>query len=85
MGKDEQRPLESRIQARIIARYKSEGWLCVRLIRTNCNGIPDLLLLKDGQARFIEVKRPGMRPRPLQQHRIDQLRSMGFDCEVIDK
>ena len=74
---------ESSIKARIMARYKAEGWLCIRLIQTNCNGIPDLLLLKDGQARFIEVKRPGCRPRPLQEYRMKQLAQMGFKCEIL--
>lgn len=54
--------LESDIQARIIARLKAEGWLCVKLVSTNLPGIPDLLMLKDGKARFIEVKRPGTSP-----------------------
>lgn len=74
--------LESRIQARIIERHQAEGWLVVRLIQTNMNGIPDLLLLKDGVARFIEVKRPGQKPRKLQQYRIEQLKAAGFEVEV---
>lgn len=74
--------LESRIQAKIIERYQADGWLVIRLIQTNMNGIPDLLLLKDGIARFIEVKRPGQKPRKLQQYRIEQLRKAGFEVDV---
>lgn len=75
--------LESDIQARIIARLKAEGWLCVKLVSTNLPGIPDLLMLKDGKARFIEVKRPGNKPEPLQAYRIAQLRKAGFEVEVL--
>lgn len=75
--------LESTIQARLIARYTAQGWLVVRLIQTNLNGCPDLLLLRDGVARFVEVKRPGCKPRPLQQYRAEQLRAAGFSVDVV--
>ena len=74
--------LESKIQARIIKRLESEGYYVVKLILTNKNGIPDLLVLKDGKAFFVEVKRPGENPRPLQEYRINELRELGFICEV---
>lgn len=81
----QQRPLESATQSRIIKRLQADGWLCVRLIQTNMNGIPDLLCLKDGTARFIEVKRNGEQPRPLQVHRHEQLRQAGFIVEVMNE
>lgn len=75
--------LESRIQARIIKRYTDEGWLVVKMGLCNMNGIPDLLCLKDGKSLFIEVKRPGKKPRPIQEYRIKQLRERGFDVLVL--
>ncbi|MEG0890014.1 MAG: VRR-NUC domain-containing protein [Bacteroides sp.] len=74
--------LESKIQARIIKRLEAEGYYVVKLILTNKNGIPDLLLLKDGVASFVEVKRPDKSPRPLQEYRMRELTKMGFKCEV---
>lgn len=76
--------LESKIQARIIKRLESEGYYVVKLILTSKNGIPDLLLLKDGKASFVEVKRPGKNPRPLQEYRINELRKLGFECKVLN-
>ena len=76
-------PLESAVQSKAIAQYTREGWLCVRLIQTNMNGIPDLLLLRDGVAKFVEVKRHGCKPRPLQVYRINQLKDAGFEVEVV--
>lgn len=77
------RPLESKVQSRIIKRYEAQGWFVVKLVLTSKPGIPDLLCLKDGKAVFIEVKRPGEKPRPLQDYRIDELRRMGFDVRVL--
>jgi hypothetical protein len=56
--------------------------MVVKLILTNKSGIPDLLLLKDGKASFVEVKREGQKPRPLQEYRIKELRSLGFEVHV---
>lgn len=75
--------LESRIQSRIIRRYQEEGFLVVKLILTNQNGFPDLMLLKDGVASFIEVKRPNEKPRPLQVYRINELIKRGFKVDVL--
>ena len=74
--------LESKIQARIIKRLEAQGYYVVKLILTNKNGIPDLLILKNGKAFFVEVKRPGEKPRPLQEYRMNALRELGFICEV---
>lgn len=74
--------LESVIQSSLIKKYESQGYMVVKLILTNKSGIPDLLLLKDGKASFVEVKRHGQKPRPLQEYRIKELRSLGFEVHV---
>ncbi len=76
-------PLESQIQKRIIDRYKKQGYIVVKLSLTNLNGFPDLMLLKNGKATFVEVKRPGQKPRPLQEYRLQELRDAGFDALVL--
>lgn len=78
-----EKPLESKIQYNAIKRLQAEGWLPVKLTLTNLPGMPDLMALKDGVVRFFEVKRPGCKPRPLQEYRIKQLRDLGFEVEVI--
>lgn len=83
MAHSDKRPLESAIQRRIVQRYEKEGYLVVKIDLCNKSGFPDLMLLKDGKASFIEVKRPGCKPRPLQQYRHDQLRRLGFDVAVM--
>lgn len=81
----ERRPLESAVQRRLVRRFVSEGWLVVKIGLCNIPGFPDLMLLRDGRVRFVEVKRPGGRPRPLQEYRHAQLRRMGFEVEILDK
>lgn len=73
---------EANFQARLIRQYRAEGYLVVKIIRANINGLPDLLLLKDGQARWVEVKAAGGRVAPLQALRHKQLQNAGFDVEV---
>jgi hypothetical protein len=75
--------LESHIQDRIVKRYKAQGFIVVKIGLCNLNGFPDLMLLKDGKASFVEVKRPGQKPRPLQEYRLKELRDAGFDAFVL--
>ena len=56
--------------------------MCIKLIKTNKNGIPDLMCLKDGVTMFIEVKRPNGKLSELQKIRIKQLKDLGFDCKI---
>ncbi len=74
--------LESKIQSKIIKKMESLGWLCMKLIKTNKNGIPDLCLLKDGKTIFIEVKQPTGILSEIQKYRIAELRSKGFEVKV---
>lgn len=76
-------PLESAIQRKIIKRYREQGYIVVKINGCNMPGFPDLMLLKDGKASFVEVKRPGETPRPLQTFRINELKAAGFDVLVM--
>ena len=76
---------EAQIQSKIIDRYEKDGYMVVKLIQTSKNGIPDLLLLKDGIASFIEVKTEAGRLSELQKFRIKQLEEKGFKVEVVNK
>jgi hypothetical protein len=75
---------EAKLQSKLIRRYESEGWYVVKIIQTSRNGWPDLMLLRNGVCRFVEVKRPGGKPRPLQVYRMKEIIALGFDCQVVD-
>jgi Holliday junction resolvase len=74
--------LEQKIQSKIIAKLQKENWLCVKLIRTSVNGIPDLLCLRQGVTMFVEVKRPEGKLSELQKVRVKQLREQGFEVKI---
>lgn len=53
--------------------------------RMGTSGWPDrLCLMPGGRVAFVEVKRPGGKATPLQQHRIEQLHALGFAAAVFD-
>ena len=75
---------ESKIQKKIIDNFTERGFLVIKLMKTNTNGIPDLLILKEGIAKFVEVKKPNGKISALQKYRIKKLRKQGFEAVVMD-
>ncbi len=77
--------LEKVIEQKLVAAVKKEGGLCLKFLSSTA-GWPDrMVLLPGGKIAFVEVKAPGKEPRPLQLHRHDQLRALGFPVYVIDE
>ena len=74
--------LESSRQTQIKKKLELDGWMVIKLIKTSMNGIPDLMCLKDGDVKFIEVKQPKGVISPIQQYVIDNLRTNGFEVEI---
>ena len=74
--------LESAIQSNIKKKMQDDGWIVVKLIKTSMNGIPDLMCLKEGEVKFIEVKQPKGVLSPIQTHVIKTLRENGFDVKI---
>ena len=75
--------LESAIQSKLIKQYEKEGYYVIKLIQTNKNGIPDLILLKDGKAFFIEVKTEKGKVSELQKFRHEELKKYGFTTQIL--
>tara|TARA_R110002050_G_scaffold2501_4_gene14461 strand:- start:2529 stop:2783 length:255 start_codon:yes stop_codon:yes gene_type:complete len=75
---------EQQIQKKITDNLESDGWVVVKLMKTSTNGIPDLMCLRNGVAKFIEVKKPNGKISELQKYRIKQLRKQGFEAIVMD-
>ena len=75
--------LESEIQAKCIKYAQSEGWIVLKIIASNMNGISDLILFKDGKTIFIEVKTEKGIIAPLQLYRQKQFRESGFVAEIV--
>jgi Holliday junction resolvase len=69
---------EQQVQSKIIKRLEEQGWYVIKLIKTNKNGIPDLVAFKDNDFQFIEVKAETGKLSELQKFRIEELKSKGF-------
>jgi len=76
--------LESKLQSNIINLFSKHGWVVLKIIKCNMNGISDLILFKDGKTLFIEVKSDIGKPSPMQLFRQKQLRQQGFTYEIIN-
>ena len=76
---------ESVIEKRLCHEAAARGWLCWKLHADSVAGIPDRLLLgPGGRTVFVELKRAGEKPRPIQNYQHERLRSLGFEVHVID-
>ena len=74
---------EQRIQGKRIKQLESEGYYVIKLIKTNKNGIPDLIAVHpDGKILFSEIKIEGGKLSELQKYRLKELNKHGFKTEV---
>lgn len=73
--------LERDIEHHLVRRVRGLGGLCLKFVSPGSAGLPDrLVLLPGGGVAFVELKRPGQRPGPLQLHMLAKLRQLG--CRV---
>jgi hypothetical protein len=74
---------EQNYQKKISDNLTSEGYFVTNLIKTNRNGIPDLLALKfDEPPLFVECKTLKGRLSEIQKFRLNELTERGFNCYV---
>ena len=70
---------EQDYQRKVIKRFEANGYYVVNLIKTNKNGIADLLALKSGEPpTFIEMKGLTGKLSKLQEYRLDEQKKLGF-------
>jgi hypothetical protein len=75
---------EQQIQAKRIKQLESEGYYVLKLVKTNNNGIPDLLAIPpNADVIFSEVKTPKGKVSELQKYRLKELEKYGFNTEVF--
>ncbi len=69
---------EQQIQTKRIKELEEQGYYVIKLIKTNKNGIPDLIAIPpDSEVIFSEVKRPGGKLSKLQEYRLKELKNYG--------
>lgn len=74
---------EQQIQAKKIKELEAQGYYVIKLMKTNKNGIPDLLAIPpNSDVLFIEVKRPDGKLSKLQEYRINELKANNIRTEI---
>lgn len=76
--------LEFEIEYKVNRRVEPEGLIQVKLGVRGRKGWPDRMYLYRGRTCFVEFKKPGEKPEPLQNYTHDFLRQRGFKVWVID-
>ena len=77
---------ERTIEQKLAARTRAMGGIAPKFTSPGFDGMPDrLVLLPGGRMGFVELKAPGIKPRPLQLVRHRLLRRLGFKVYVIDE
>lgn len=76
---------EKVIEQKLVKAVKKHGGICPKFTSPGFDGMPDrLVLLPLGRLAFVEVKVPGVKPRPLQLARHGMLQRLGFRVYVLD-
>jgi len=73
---------ESQYQKKLIKELEADGFYVLKLIKTNKNGIPDIVALKPDDVKFIEVKGAKTPVSKLQEYRIKELKKLGFNATI---
>ena len=74
---------EQQVQRKRIKELEEEGYYVIKLIKTNKNGIPDLVAIPPNcSVLFSEVKKTGGKLSKIQEYRIKELKNHGVKTEV---
>ena len=76
---------EKDIEKKFVKSVRQKGGIAPKFISPGFDGMPDRIVLLPGRHfGFVELKRPGEKPRPLQMARHRLLNKLGFPVYVLD-
>lgn len=75
---------EADIERKVKAWCEVNGYLFIKMSALSARGFPDRMILKDGKVMFLELKKPGEKPRPAQQEWLSKLQRLGFNAIWAD-
>ena len=74
---------EQQIKYKRIKQIEAEGYYVIKLVKTNKNGIPDLVAIPKGsEVLFSEVKTSKGKVSKLQEYRLKELKEHGCRTEI---
>lgn len=77
------KPLESKIESYLKQQIRAVGGLCYKF-KSTVSGVPDQLVIYDGNMFLVEVKRPGEKPRANQVHVHNTIENHGVTVHNVD-
>ena len=76
---------ESQVQKIRIAELEAQGYYVLKLMKTNKNGIPDIIAIPPNTpVLFSEVKTPKGKTSKIQEYRLKELKKYGFKTEIYN-
>ena len=81
---DNKKVAEAQIERYLISEIKRIGGLCWKWTSPGTNGVPDRIIMIQSMMIAVELKAPGEKVRPLQEHRIAEIRKTGNIVYVLD-
>lgn len=76
---------EHEVESKFCHAVNAAGGWALKFTSPSLRGMPDRVVLRTGgHVFFVELKRKGAKPRPLQGHYLSLLRRFGFHTYVID-
>jgi Holliday junction resolvase len=76
---------EQQIQAKRIKQLEAEGYYVIKLVKTNKNGIPDIIAIPpNSNVIFSEVKTPKGKVSKLQEYRLKELDDMDLELKYTE-
>lgn len=75
---------EKTFQSKCIKWVKSQGCFYWKFQDKFSGGFPDLMIAKNGRVVFVELKRKGNKPTPLQNAVMEQMRKAGLSVYWTD-
>lgn len=77
--------LEQTIEQTLVRETKKAGGIAPKFTSPGTAGMPDrIIILPKGRICFVELKRPGQKPRPIQIRQMDRLTQLGCMVRTID-
>ncbi|HAP5399758.1 TPA: VRR-NUC domain-containing protein [Enterococcus faecalis] len=76
--------IENDIEKYLVRQIKRIGALCYKFTSPGTRGVPDRIILYQGNVFFVELKRPGGKPRKDQLKTIEKFKEQLIPVFVID-
>ena len=74
---------ENDVEKRPINKIKILGGVTFKFSSPSTKGVPDRIVIYDGVVAFVEVKRPGEKPRALQRYWLRELEHQNVKAAVV--